>query len=215
MAKRKAGSELPRLLRELREKPDGTVSVGEVADIVDRLMTALKADPAVSRRKLFTELKGLARLIRKTKDEIALLSPDDVKHEYLPKATDELDAVVAATDEATHAIMDATEIVEAAMSDIEGKARAQILDATTRIYEACGFQDITGQRITKVVGALKEIETRVDALLTAFGGNGKTRKPKKRPRRKRKCSPTRASWKVHRRWARATPRRISTSFSLV
>ena len=186
MAKRKAGSELPRLLRELREKPDGTVSVGEVADIVDRLMTALKADPAVSRRKLFTELKGLARLIRKTKDEIALLSPDDVKHEYLPKATDELDAVVAATDEATHAIMDATEIVEAAMSDIEGKARAQILDATTRIYEACGFQDITGQRITKVVGALKEIETRVYALLTAFGGNGKTRKPKKTPETKKK-----------------------------
>ena len=187
MAQRKAGSELPRLLRELREKPDGTVSVGEVADIVERLMTALKADPSVSQRKLFTDLKGLAQLIRTTKDEIALLSPDDVKHEYLPKATDELDAIVAATAEATNAIMDATEIVEAAMSGLEGETRDQLLDATTKIYEACGFQDITGQRITKVVGALKEIENRIDALLTAFGGDVKTRKPKKAPKAKKKA----------------------------
>jgi chemotaxis protein CheZ len=186
MAKRKAGSELPRLLRDLREKPDGTVSVGEVADIVERLMTTLKADPAVSRRKIFTELKGLAQFIRTTKDEIALLSPDDVKHEYLPKAADELDAIVAATADATNAIMDATEIIEAAMSGVEGETRDQLLDATTRIYEACGFQDITGQRITKVFGSLKEIETRIDALLTAFGGDVTTGKPIKALKTKKK-----------------------------
>ena len=174
MAKRKAGSELPQLLRDLREKPDGTVSVVEVADIVERLMTALQVDPAVSRRKLFTDLKGLSRLIQTTKDEIAFLNPADVKNEYLPKATDELDAIVAATADATNTIMDATEIVEAVISGVEGEARDQLLDATTKIYEACGFQDITGQRINKVVGALKEIETTIDSLLVAFGGEIET-----------------------------------------
>ncbi len=104
MAQRKAGSALPQLLQELREKPDGTFGVGEVADIIERLMAALKVDPAVSRRKLCTELNDLSRLIRATKDEIALLSPDDVKHEYLPKAADELDAIVAATADTTNAI---------------------------------------------------------------------------------------------------------------
>ena len=39
----------------------------------------------------------------------------------------------------------------------------------TRIYEACNFQDITGQRINKVVKTLKYIEEKIDALLTAFG----------------------------------------------
>ena len=186
MAQRKAGSALPQLLQELREKPDGTFGVGEVADIIERLMTALKVDPAVSRRKLCAELNDLSRLIRTTKDEIALLSPDDVKHEYLPKAADELDAIVAATADATNAIMDATEIIEAAMSGVEGETRDQLLDATTRIYEACGFQDITGQRINKVVGALKEIETRIDALLTAFGGDVVIRKPIKAIKTKKK-----------------------------
>ena len=41
--------------------------------------------------------------------------------------------------------------------------------AATKIYEACAFQDITGQRITKVVGALRQIQDKVQALLEAFG----------------------------------------------
>jgi chemotaxis protein CheZ len=39
----------------------------------------------------------------------------------------------------------------------------------TRVYEACNFQDITGQRITKVVKALQHIEQKVDGLLAIFG----------------------------------------------
>ena len=45
---------------------------------------------------------------------------------------------------------------------------AQLQDATTRIYEACSFQDITGQRITKVVATLKTIEAKVAHIIAAF-----------------------------------------------
>jgi len=45
----------------------------------------------------------------------------------------------------------------------------KVTDAVTKVYESCNFQDITGQRITKVVRALKHIESRVDALVAAFG----------------------------------------------
>ena len=45
----------------------------------------------------------------------------------------------------------------------------QVNDAVTQVYEACNFQDVTGQRITKVVKALKHIESKVDALVAAFG----------------------------------------------
>ena len=84
-------------------------------------------------------------------------------------AGDELDAIVEATAEATNGIMDATEIVENVMSELEGEQAERLMDATTRIYEACSFQDITGQRITKVVKALHGIEEKVDALVAAFG----------------------------------------------
>jgi chemotaxis protein CheZ len=58
---------------------------------------------------------------------------------------------------------------------------------TVLIYTACGFQDITGQRITKVVSALKNIEMRVDELISALDtGSNKGRKakaPKKKPKK--------------------------------
>jgi chemotaxis protein CheZ len=42
--------------------------------------------------------------------------------------------------------------------------------AVTRIYEACSFQDITGQRIGKVVTALKAIEGRIASVVSAASG---------------------------------------------
>ena len=43
------------------------------------------------------------------------------------------------------------------------------LDAVVRMFKACSFQDITGQRITNVVQTLKVIEAKVDGVLQAFG----------------------------------------------
>ena len=44
-----------------------------------------------------------------------------------------------------------------------------INDACMRIFEACSFQDITGQRITKVVSTLTYIEERLHGLQDAWG----------------------------------------------
>src|SRR3546814_13096527 len=66
---------------------------------------------------------------------------------------------------------------------------AQVSASVTSIFEACGFQDITGQRITKVVTALQKIETKVDALLNAFGDDIK-RDGAPRPPQKRATTPS-------------------------
>ena len=39
-----------------------------------------------------------------------------------------------------------------------------------KIFEACNFQDLTGQRITKVVGTLKFIETHILRMMEIWGG---------------------------------------------
>ena len=51
---------------------------------------------------------------------------------------------------------------------LTGEPAEQLQVATTRIYEACGFQDITGQRITKVVAALKMIEAKIAHIVATF-----------------------------------------------
>ena len=60
-------------------------------------------------------------------------------------------------------------------SSLTGEPAAKLQDATTRIYEACSFQDITGQRITKVVATLKTIEAKVAQIVATFGGSDRGR----------------------------------------
>ncbi|MHB1207173.1 MAG: protein phosphatase CheZ, partial [Rhodospirillaceae bacterium] len=141
-------------------EPGAQRPLNDVLGKVESMMTDCNSPAAV-----YLELKHLAEFIQDTKTEIAALRPDVVKSEYLPTAADELDAIVAATAQATNTIMDAVDSISAAGNSPE------ITDAVTKIYEACTFQDITGQRITKVIKVLKVIEERIDRLLIAVGGS--------------------------------------------
>jgi len=118
---------------------------------------------------VYAELERLAAYIDAARREIAQIRPQDVKEEYLSGATDQLDAVVEATADATNAIMDCCDEIHDVMGDVSAAVGAKLTNTTTRIYEACTFQDITGQRIGKVVTALKNIEARIDALVLTFG----------------------------------------------
>jgi len=161
--------EFERMLAKIRETRGDRVDVGDVGEVVQSMLATLQGDISAADIELYSELQSLSDYIRAAKLEIAMLRPDTVKDEHLRTASDELDAIVQATAEATNAIMDSTEQIENVMSEVDPDVQAALMNATTGIYEACSFQDITGQRITKVVKALKHIEETVDGLLNAFG----------------------------------------------
>ena len=141
-----------------------------VADVVRAVLAALEGDPPPFDRALLAEVEALGRIIANAKAEIAALQMDDITAAHIPFATDELDAIVAHTAAATEAILESCEMLDTVAGGLAGPDAARLQDATTRIYEACSFQDITGQRITKVVATLKEIERKVTAIVAAFGG---------------------------------------------
>lgn len=120
--------------------------------------------------KIFQELEALVRYIHSAKQEIAALCPDEIREKHIRGATDELDAIVGHTEAATGAILDAAEKIEKIASTLDIDPAMQLAEEVTRIYEACNFQDITGQRIGKVVGALKNIEARLEALAPSLSG---------------------------------------------
>ncbi len=134
----------------------------------------LQSDPPPSSedKALLAEIGALADHIRHARAELAALRAHDLTSERFQSATDELDAVVIATEEATGSIMDACEDIEASVADGDPTIADDVTQQVTRIYEACSFQDITGQRITKVVGTLKHIETRVNAIVDRFAVSG-------------------------------------------
>lgn len=115
------------------------------------------------------ELGELVDYIRQAHAEIASIRPAEIGAVHIPAATDELDAVVCATAEATNVILDAAEQLSRIGDSLPAKEAAALADITTRIYEASNFQDITGQRITKVVRTLRYIEDKVLALAQSLG----------------------------------------------
>ena len=172
-------------LQELR-KADGSIQPEEIVTVVDAIVDSIEGDMSAVSLKVYSDIEALARYINTARAEIADLRPDDINDEHIPAATDELTAIVGATEQATHAIFEAVELIESLTEKMPEEVAEQISAAVTSIFEACGFQDITGQRITKVVTALQKVETRVDDLLKAFGDDIKpSDRPKKAPEEKK------------------------------
>lgn len=153
---------------------DAATARGDTSDLsrfVENLIESLRGHQSTPVRTLILALRGLSMYIQKVQGEIFAAGPSELKTHHIPAAADELEAIVSATAQATHTIMDATEAVQTAAMDLDPETQAVLFDASTRIFEACAFQDITGQRVAKVVTALRYIEEKIDALAGIVGAN--------------------------------------------
>lgn len=129
-------------------------------------------------RKIKDELNRVYKAITETKQEIATLSKSGNHSLQLSRMTDELDAIVDGTEKATESILHAAEEIDSKAIDLIAALQKQankddacdIQEQVVRIFEACNFQDLTGQRITKVVNAFRFIEERVDRMMEIWGG---------------------------------------------
>jgi chemotaxis protein CheZ len=152
--------------------PDGHTPEGiRIEAAVRAVLGSLAGDMTAMEASLLAELEGLGRTVARAKQEIASLRVDDITLSHIPSATDELDAIVGHTANATNEILDCCETLEGVASSLGGAQAEALAAAITRIYEACSFQDITGQRIAKVVTALKAIEARVEQVTARFGAS--------------------------------------------
>ncbi len=158
-------------LEAIRREHGETIHVDAVADVVRALLETVTGDISAGDLRLYQELESLAEYIHSARAELAELRPNEIKTEFIPTATDELDAIVDATEVATNAILDAAERLEALAPLLDSEVADRLSEVTTTIYESCNFQDLTGQRITKVVKMLKAIEQRVDTLVKVFGAD--------------------------------------------
>lgn len=148
----------------------GTTDDDRIEAAVRAVLGSMAGDITAREAALLAELEALGRTIARAKAEIAALSVDDITGAHIPSATDELDAIVGHTAEATNEILDSCEVLEKLQTELPEPASTTLQGAVTRIYEACSFQDITGQRISKVVAALKAIESRVEAAVANAAG---------------------------------------------
>lgn len=158
-------------LRQIRRLVEPT------QEITQKTIDTFKQD-LVEAQKIRAELDEIYAAIERTKLEIATLHTTGFKGAQMVRVTGELDAIVQGTLEATDQILSSAEaidrdsgLLEAACKSEQDKAlAADIQEHVIKIFESCNFQDLTGQRITKVVNTLKFIEDRIVRMMNIWGG---------------------------------------------
>lgn len=141
----------------------------KVIHLINSVIEKVGAAEEISREHIYAELKDLHDIIESARSEIGATQVGDISGKHIPTATDELDAVVAATEVATGTIMDACDAISEYSENLDSAHKDFLLGEVTKVLEACSFQDITGQRITKVVRSLKSIDEKVNELMAVLG----------------------------------------------
>jgi chemotaxis protein CheZ len=141
----------------------------EVLDLSQQLVDAMQAFFGALDKSAHSEFRYIATYIARTRQEISVLRPNDIREERIPAAGAELEAIVKHTEDATHTIMEAAETIMVADPSDPVAYKALVDEKMMEIFQACSFQDITGQRVQKVVETLKHIESRVARFAHVMG----------------------------------------------
>jgi chemotaxis protein CheZ len=153
-------SHFDRLVEFLKQKRDN-VTFNDIISLAEVSAQSLQSFFRAMDAKVYGELREIAGYIETMRHEIGALQVNDLKNTRIPSAGEELGAIVQATEAATNTIMECAEALMSADAIDPAAYKALVDERMLTIFEACSFQDITGQRIAKVVETLQHIEERV------------------------------------------------------
>ncbi len=136
------------------------------------------------------ELAGIHDIITRNKRELSALI-NDGNERRLSRAAGELGAAVEGMETATQKILASAEAIDecaralaAALTDDYHNGLAQdVQDHVVRVYEACNFQDLAGQRIGKVITTLMMVEEHLAAMIERYHSSGEAGRPAAEARR--------------------------------
>jgi chemotaxis protein CheZ len=167
MAKQAAAVSLEERAATLRQNRGDNVAIDDIAHVVGSLVKGTTHDDEVD--KIAVELRELLSYIGAAKNELMGMQPKSLSNRDIPDAGEQLDAIVKSTEDAAETIMDAAETVGMLSEEAEGEMAEKLEKVSTELFQASSFQDLTGQRITKVMRTLGHLEERLNALADAIG----------------------------------------------
>lgn len=156
-------------IENVKEKFDDQIPVEEVSKVMSEVMGSIDGNTSVDELHIKDELKELLVYIEQAKLEISALRPKEYGTNKIPEASNELDAIVKATEVAAETVMDSADEIGEIAEKCDEETQEKLIKISTTLFEASGFQDITGQRITKVVTTLSHLEEKLSSLADAIG----------------------------------------------
>jgi len=149
------------------------LNIEDVGALFEQMASSLTNKESKADAFIRQEIEKIASHISHALTEIAAITPldneegdeeDNIRN--ISFANAELAAVVKATEQATNNILDAADVIQEKVTGLTGDEalKQEIVDSTIKIYDACNFQDITGQRIGKVARTLDYLDTKISKL---------------------------------------------------
>ena len=164
-------SETGRLFLDEYTKRHGLINAHEVMTGIKQLQVAVASKKTSTHIKFLRhELQEMGSSIARARSEIAALQPEGDSDSRIVAATEELGAIVTATETATNDILAAAESILETVGVLRQSGGDETLcdsleNQTTNIFMACSFQDITGQRTNKVVNVMRYLEQRIEVMM--------------------------------------------------
>jgi len=156
---------------ELEARSDNAIPLREVIAMAEKVTSALKPLVRSLDKSMYRELKEMLDCIEELRGDLSKVDPDDIFSRRIPEMGRELSAIVSATEVATNSIMNiAEQVMDADKSDPTAYAKF-VEQHMLAIFEACTFQDLTGQRVTRVIQTIEVIEERIELLCRMIENN--------------------------------------------
>ncbi len=157
------------------------LTLNRSAETADLLEALRRLEKALVERELPSEMERyrlhtyeMHEAIERTRDEISKIKLESIDNNRFSAASDELDAIVTSTESATQTILESSEAIQNLVDKLRASGTEDapcdaIEEMAMEILMACSFQDLTGQRINKVVKVLHYLESRIARMIRIWG----------------------------------------------
>jgi chemotaxis protein CheZ len=158
------------IVDSIAQERHGDISLVELLGLSKLMIESLQSVIEAEDGELGDEVRSIAQHIQRTQAELHRLPPRELTEQVLPEADGDLHEVVRSTETATQSILDSAERIMSANSTDADAYRQVVDEAVVSIFEACCFQDLTGQRIRRVVDTLNYVNRHVAYVTEVING---------------------------------------------
>lgn len=141
----------------------------EMEYVIDSIIKKLEANNPENKESL-SELKRVKNSLSEIKGELDSQAGQETDtFDILPLSVKDLSDVLKILETSTNGILDNAEILQKQMTS--GASETEKMESISKICESCNFQDLTGQRITRVIKNLERFEFTTLTLFKLLVGN--------------------------------------------
>jgi chemotaxis protein CheZ len=173
---RSVNPELMGCLENLKAEGDRKLSARELAEIIGDVARTLTADLAPTTHSIEPaatsgEPDAVRTAVAGALEALRRIGDPEKEDGRLAELCSEMDEIRTATQDAAAKFLSVAERIEdiAGHQDMDSGDQSDLYRLATEIYEASGFQDITGQRLTHMAQTLKQVELHLASAEAALG----------------------------------------------